>query len=251
MEQTRQWETARDQEVWAQKWTPLIAQIDDMALTAPVFGVIEERFRQIAARCLDTSSAAGSQSVAISSATVGEGKSAVSIGIAAAAARNLGSDVLLLETDLRRPTLANDFRLDTGFGLAEYLAAEVELEPIIQATRMQNVWLLPAGRPCANPGPLLRSQKFQDLMKTLHGNYSTIILDVPPLLTSPHAAVIANQAEGLVLVARAGRTHIQDAAQALKAAGDVPVRGVVLNGTREWIPGWIARFLGVSRFAIE
>jgi capsular exopolysaccharide synthesis family protein len=251
LEQTRPWEAARNETVWGKKWSPALAQIDDLTLTAPVFGVIEERFRQIAARCLDMTSEAGSQSIAISSTTAGEGKTTVSIGIASAAARNLGSDVLIVETDLRRPQLADDFRIETNLGLADYLSGEVELEPVIQPTRMENVWLLPAGRPSANPGPLLRSKTFQELLKNLHEAYATIIIDAPPLLTSPHAAVIARQAEAVLLVARAGRTHIQDAAQALKAIGDVPVRGVVLNGTREWLPGWVSRFLGVSRFAIE
>jgi len=251
LDQTQPWEIARRDAVWGKNWSPAVAQIDDLTLTAPVFGVIEERFRQIAARCLDMTSDAGSQSIAITSATAGEGKTSVSIGIASAAARNLGRNVLIVETDLRRPQLADDFRIDSGIGLAEYLSGDVELEPVIQPTRMENVWLLPAGRPSANPGPLLRSKTFHELLRNLHEAYATIIIDAPPLLTSPHAAVIARQAEAVLLVARAGRTHIQDAAQALKAIGDVPMRGVVLNGTREWLPGWVSRFMGVSRFAIE
>ncbi len=247
----RPWAVAREGYVWGVNWTPVVGEIEEAAMTSPLFGVVEERFKQIAARCLDTSRAGESQSVAVSSATVGEGKSSVAIGIAVAAARNLGSDVLILETDMQRPRLADDFRLDRGAGLSEYLSSEVELETIIQPTRIPNVWLLPAGHPTPNPGPLIRSRRFQELMTTLHGGYQTVIIDVPPLLISPHAAVIANLAESLVLVTRAGQTHIQDAANALKAAGEVPVRGVVLNGTRVWLPGWLARLLGVSRFAIE
>jgi capsular exopolysaccharide synthesis family protein len=251
MQNVRPWSVAREQIEWGYKWSPVVGAIEEAAMTAPIFGVIEERFRQIAARCLDATRPLASQSIAISSATNGEGKSSVAMGVAIAAARNLGSDVLIVEADLQRPQLADDFRIDTMAGLSEYLASEVELEPAIQPTRVPNVWLLPAGRPTTNPGPLIRSKKFEDLMKTLHGGYQTVIIDAPPLLTSPHAAVIAGQAEALVLVARAGRTHIQDAANALKAVGNLPVRGVVLNGTRVWLPGWLARLLGVSRFAIE
>ena len=251
MEQSRPWEAARSEDTWDQSWTPVLGAIDELALTDPQFSVIEERFRQIAARCLEMRVPTTSQSIAVSSATPGDGKSSVAIGIAAAAARNLGTAVLLVEADLRRPELAEDFRLQTSIGLSDYLMSEVELKPCIQATRMQNVWLLPAGRQSQNPGPLMRSERFKDLMKTLHETYPTIIIDVPPLLTSADAAVIARQAEGLVLVVRAGRTHIQDAANALKAVRDVPVRGVVLNATREWFPGWVARLLGMSRFATE
>jgi capsular exopolysaccharide synthesis family protein len=216
-----------------------------------VFAKIDERFRQIAARCLDMTRSAGSQSVAITSAVAGEGASSVAIGVAVAAARNIGSDVLLVETDMQHPQLADDFKLESHAGLSDYLAADVDLETVVQPTRVPNVWLLPAGRAIANPGPLIRSKRFEELMTTLHSGYETIIIDVPPLLTSPHAAVVASQAEGLVLVVRAGRTHIQDAAGALKEASQVPVRGVVLNGTRQWFPTWIARLMGVSRVAIE
>ncbi|MHB8683326.1 MAG: CpsD/CapB family tyrosine-protein kinase [Dehalococcoidia bacterium] len=247
----RPWAVAREGYEWGVNWSPAVGAVEEAAMTAPIFGVVEERFKQIAARCLDAARAGASQSVAVSSAAAGEGKSSVAIGIAAAAARNLGSDVLILETDMLRPRLVEDFRLESRGGLSDYLSSDIEIETCIQPTRIPNVWLLPAGRPTANPGPLIRSQRFQELMATLHAGYQTIIIDAPPLLTSPHAAVIVNQAESLVLVARAGQTHIQDAANALKAAGEVPVRGIVLNGTRVWLPGWVGRLLGVSRFAIE
>jgi capsular exopolysaccharide synthesis family protein len=248
---TQSWDAAREGYDWGVNWSPAVGAIEEAAMTAPIFGVVEERFKQIAARCLDAQRAGASQSVAISSAAVGEGKSSVAIGIAAAAARNLGTDVLILETDMLRPRLSDDFRLENRGGLSDYLSSDMEIEACIQPTRIPSVWLLPAGRPTSNPGPLIRSRRFNDLMATLHEGYQTIIIDAPPLLTSPHAAVIVKQAESLVLVARAGQTHVQDAANALKAAGDVPVRGIVLNGTRVWLPGWIARLLGVSRFAIE
>lgn len=247
----RPWAVAREGYEWGVGWSPAIGAIEDAAMTSPLFGIVEERFRQIAARCLDAARANVSQSIAVSSASVGEGKSSVAIGIAAAAAQNLGSEVLILETDLLRPRLGDDFRLEGRGGLSGYLASEMEIEACIHPTRIPNVWLLPAGRATSNPGPLIRSKRFQELMTTLHAGYQTIIIDAPPLLTSPHAAVIVKQAESMVLVARAGQTHIQDAANALKAVGDLPVRGVVLNGTRVWLPGWIARLLGVSRFAIE
>lgn len=251
MRDVRPWAVARATTPRQETATHALEAIEEQAATEPVYMAIDERFRQIAARCLDLSRPHGSQSVAITSATMGEGASSVSIGVAVAAARNIGSDVLLVETDMQHPQLAEDFQLSARQGLSDYLSSEVELESVVQATRVPNVWLLPAGRSVPNPGPLLRSRRFEDLLKTLHSGYETIIIDVPPLLTSPHAAVIANQAEGMVLVVRAGKTHLQDAAAALKEAEQVPVRGIVLNGTKTWLPGWVARLLGVSRFAIE
>ena len=242
---------ARSETVTGQKLARLINEIEEEAIDGSVFETVEEHYRQIAARCLDTNRPAKSQSVAVSSATVGEGTSSVAIGIAMAAARNLGSDVLILETDMQRPQLAEDFGVDAVLGLSDYLSSDIELKSSVQETRAPKVWLLPAGRRTPNPGPLIRSDKFHELMKSLHSVFHTIIIDTPPLLTSPHAAVIANQADGLVLVVRAGHTHVQDAAKALKAAGQIPIRGVVLNRTRVWLPAWLSRLFGVSRFELD
>lgn len=235
----------------APKLVRVLEAIEDAATNAPAYGVVEERFRQIAARCLDVKESARSQSLAISSATSGEGKSSVAIGIAIAAAQNFGSDVLIVETDMQRPQLANDFNLDVSPGLSEFLGLDVDVTAIVQPTRIPHVWLLPAGRPTTNPGPLLRSRKFGELMATLHAMYQTLIVDTPPLLTSPHAAVIANHTQGVVLVARAGRTHVHDAAAAVKAAGPVPVRGFVLNGTKVWLPRWLTRLFGLSPLTVD
>jgi capsular exopolysaccharide synthesis family protein len=230
---------------------PVLVEIEEATAASPLFVGIEERFRQIAARCFDTTRPMVSQSVAITSATGGEGASTTVIGVAIAAARNLGTDVLVIETNVLSPQLASDWNLPEHPGLGECLLGEAVLEDALLPTQASNVWLLPAGRAVRNPGPLFRSQRFPDLIATLRTRFRTIVMDLPPLLTSPHAAVIAQQADAVVLVVRAGHTHVNDAQAALKAVGDVPVRGVVLNGTRAWLPSWAARILGVSRFAIE
>ena len=251
MQDVRGRSTARSETVVGQKFARLVTEIEEEAIDGSVFETVEERYRQIAARCLDTKRPTKSQSVAVSSASLGDGVSSVTIGIAMAAARNLGSDVLILETDMQRPQLADDFGIEAVLGLSDYLSSDIELQSVVQETRAPKVWLLPAGRRTPNPGPLIRSDKFHELMTSLHGVFHTIIIDTPPLLTSPHAAVIANQADGLVLVVRAGHTHIHDAAKALKAAGQIPVRGVVLNRTRVWLPVWLSRLFGVSRFELD
>lgn len=245
------WDAARREKKLSAAWKSSIASIEQEARNNPAFAMVEARFRQIAARCLDIEGPAHAQSLAITSASAGEGKSSVAVGIAMAAAQNLGTDVMIIETDLSKPQLTVDFDLVGAVGLSEYLSSEVPLESIIHQTRVPHVWLIPAGRTIKNPGPLVRSKRFSELMAGMRGVYQTIIIDTPPLLTSPDAAVIARQAQGIVYVARAGRTHVDDAASALALAGDVPVRGVVLNGTRLWLPAWASRLLGVSRFAIE
>jgi receptor protein-tyrosine kinase len=229
----------------------MFLEIEESVATSEVLGVVEERYRQIAARCFDSTRPERSQSIAVSGATLGDGTSSVAIGLAIAAARNLGSDVALAETDMQRPQMAHDFGADTVLGLSDYLTSEIELNAVLHETHASKVWILPAGRRMTNPGPLLRSSKFQELLRTLRGSFRTVVIDTPPLLTSPHAAVVAGHTDGVVLVVRAGQTHLHEAARALKAIGPTPVRGVVLNGTRAWLPDWLTRLFGVSRFDID
>jgi len=241
----------RDDILSGQRLATLVAEIEDVSASSEAFAEIEERFRQIAARCLDTTRPARSQMLAVSSPTLGDGSSSIAIGLAVAAARNLGSDVLVIETDMQRPTLAHDFGTEAMLGLTDYLTTDIDLKSVLHETRAPKVRLLPAGRKISNPGPLLRSPRFEALMKDLRTQFRTVIIDAPPMLTSPHASVIAAQADGLVLVLRAGETHLHEAKGAIKAAGTTPLRGIVLNGTRAWLPGWLSRAFGVSRFDIE
>jgi capsular exopolysaccharide synthesis family protein len=243
-------EAAAQDRLRAGKRTKSIQLIQEGIAGNPVFAAAEDRFRQIAARCLDQDGA-GSQSLAITSTVNGEGKSTIALGLAFAAAQNLGTQVLLVETEMQQPQLAEDFNLEGSVGLSQYLYGEVEIEAILQPTRIPNVWLLPAGHPVNNPGPLIRSARFKALMETLYSAYPTVIVDVPPMLTSPHAAVITGQAESVVLVARAGRTHVDDARNAVRAVGQERVKGVVLNGTRVWLPRWITRIFGISPLTVD
>jgi Mrp family chromosome partitioning ATPase len=74
---------------------------------------------------------------------------------------------------------------------------------------------------------------------------------VPPLLSSPHAALIARRADGVVLVSRAGRTHAKDIERAARAVEGVQVRGLVLNRTKRWLPRWLSGIAGFPDSSVE
>lgn len=230
--------------------SPMIAELQDVGKREQAFRVLEEHFDQIAARCLDTSGGRGSQILAVSSAVAGEGTTTVSIGIAAAAGRLLGRDVLLVETGLADGVLARDFKVDNAPGLADYLSGQADLEQIIRRTHMGNTWLLPAGTSSQNPGPLLRSGRLTELFPALRGLFAAVILDVPPLLKSPHAPLLTRHADGLIVTCHAGSTHSEDVQRAIEAAGPVEVRGIILNRTRRWVPRWVSKIAGISRTSL-
>ncbi len=233
-------------------------EIAEAAANSELLAKMDDHFRQLAAACFDETQG-DSQILAISSATRGTGTSAIALGLASAAAKNLGADTLIIETDLKHPQLARDMGVQTAIGLSDYLSRDVDTSTIINPTSSPRVWLLPAGRPVQNPGPLVRSEKFTQLLNNLRQlksasgapAFRTIILDTPPLLVSSDSKVIAQQADGIVLVVRAGETHAHDVQGALRVAGTTPVKGIVLNRARTWLPTWLSNLFGLSQFDFE
>jgi Mrp family chromosome partitioning ATPase len=116
---------------------------------------------------------------------------------------------------------------------------------------MGNTWLLPAGTPAPNPGPLLRSGRLTELFPALRGLFAAVILDVPPLLKSPHAPLLTRFADGLIVTCQAGSTHSDDLKRAIEAAGNIEVRGIILNRTKHWVPRWVSKIAGISRTSLS
>lgn len=233
-------------------WSPVIAEIEEVGRNDPAFRVFENRFDQIAARCFDAMGGQKpTQVLGITSALAGEGTTTIAIGMSAAAARNLGRDVLLVETNMRTPVLASDLRVEPLPGLSEYLDHHADLEQIIRRTRGPNAWLLPAGSITSNAGPLLRSNRLKELFGVLRGLFAAVVIDIPPMLTSSEGPLLAQLTDGLVITCRAGSTHSQDIERAIEMAGKADIRGLVLNRTRRWVPRWVSRIAGMSRSTLD
>jgi len=224
---------------------PIVAELEEVRRRQKLYEVLEPRFNQIAERCFDpTQSSKPLQIVAVSSAVSGEGTTTVATGLAAAAARNIGGEALLIETNVAKPVLARDFDVDETPGLAQYLDGTADIEQIIRRTR--GAWLLPSGSYAANPGPLLRSERMDQLFDSLRGLFAAVVLDVPPLLTNAHAPLLVRRGDAFIMTCRAGSTHSGDVRRAIESAGDVELRGLILNRTRNWVPRWLARASGMT-----
>jgi capsular exopolysaccharide synthesis family protein len=228
----------------------VIAELEDVRSSDNLSERLHDRFDQITSRCMDRDGAAP-LTLAVCSANRGEGTTTVSVGMASAAQRLLGRDVVLVETNTIAPMLATEFHVSRFPGLSEYLSGEADLEQVVRRTRQDGLWLVSAGGRVDAPGPLIRSERFPQILDALRRIYSVIVLDVPPLLSSPHAAMIARRADGLVLVSRAGKTHSKDIERAARAVSGVEVRGLVLNRTRRWLPRWLSGIAGFPDSSVE
>jgi capsular exopolysaccharide synthesis family protein len=170
------------------------------------------------------------QRVVITSTVAGEGKTTVAVNLAAGiAATDLR--VLLIEADLRKPTLKNYFPDFQGVGLSEVLSGQADLEEAVWKTDIDNLYLIMSGRLPPNPSELLGSQRMADVLDLASSIADVIILDTPPALPVTDASALAPQSDGVVLVVRAGQTSAHkalDVARSFERNG-VRVLGIALN----------------------
>lgn len=175
----------------------------------------------------------GAAVLVVASAVTGEGRSTTALGLARALAE-AGERVLLLEADLRRPSLGAHLGLPPGPGLSEVLSGRAEAAAAVRPGGADGLSVLPAGTPPPQPAELLASPRTVDLVAGLRAVYDQVVIDVPPVLPVTDAVVCAALADGLLVVVRWGRTRRPDVVEAvgmLQQAG-APVLGGVLVGRR-------------------
>jgi capsular exopolysaccharide synthesis family protein len=160
-----------------------------------------------------------------------EGKSITLANLAVVLAQS-GRKVVVVDTDLRRPVLHRAFDVAKSHGLSDViLTSNPGLEEHLQATAMDNLWVLPSGSLPPNPAELLGSERFKGLIEELKERADVILFDSPPVLAVTDAAVLSTRVDGVLLINEAGRTRRQEARQAVEELQRVGANllGVVLN----------------------
>lgn len=161
-----------------------------------------------------------------------EGKSSTVANLAIAFAQG-GTRTLLVDCDLRRPSLHALFGASNERGLTTMLVGDDPAPPIVD-TPVDGLRLLPSGPPAPNPSEILASQRFQALIDDLAARADLVLFDAPPALAVSDAIVLSRRVDGVVLVVTAGKTkrdHASRAKQQLERAG-ARVLGVVLGNAR-------------------
>jgi len=153
----------------------------------------------------------------VTSPLEGEGKSTAAAALATSMAL-ADKRVLLLDGDLRAPTLHRSFSVERSPGLSEYVRAQVSLEMAIQ--RGNNIHFLAAGNPMTSPLHILDSERFHMLMRAARNEYDVIVVDSPPILAVGDAKLLAQAADHVIVVARWGQTSWNALTHALRALHD-------------------------------
>ncbi len=159
-----------------------------------------------------------------------DGKSTISANLALAIAES-GRRVILVDADLRRPTVADTFALSSGAGLTDVLVGKAQIVDALHRTALNpQLYVLPAGTLPPNPSELLGSKALQDLLQQL-SEHATVILDAPPLLPVTDSAILAARTDGAIVTVSAGKTQIEELGKALDNIRKVngTVLGVIIN----------------------
>jgi capsular exopolysaccharide synthesis family protein len=207
----------------AVKKNPLVVRSDPN-------GRLAEEFRTLRTNLQFLDVDRSTRTMVISSSTEGEGKTTTAVNLSLAMA-DAGADVLIIDADLRRPRLADVLRIDGGVGLTDVLIDRVRLDDALQSWGDGHITVLPAGAIPPNPSELLQSEAMEQLLETLQGRFSTIVLDAPPLLPVSDAAILSHRVSGTIMVCAARHTtkgQLADAVDKVQRVGG-RVLGVVLT----------------------
>ena len=191
---------------------------------------IAEAYRTLRTSILLSSAKQPPQVLVFTSALPQDGKTMTSVNTAYIMAKQ-GKRVLLVDADLRRPSVHKAFGLRPPLGLSNVLSGGARWQDVVQSTMEPNLFIIPSGPLPPHPAELLGAGTMQDLIRDWRKEYDHIILDSPPVLTVTDAVLLAVQADAVTLIVRSGQTTMG----AVRNASDLllhlkaPLRGIVLN----------------------
>ncbi len=175
-------------------------------------------------------SVASPQAIVVASAASREGKSFIASNLALAFAADRNASVVLVDADLRRPSIGAWLDPAPGPGLSEILSGEAEVDGCLLDLHDSSLKILPAGRQAVDPVEMLTSDKAKSVMAELRARFQHIIVDTAPILGFIDANVLGGLADGVFLVARSGVTPKAAYLRALSMITSSRVLGAVLNG---------------------
>ena len=170
------------------------------------------------------------KTILITSSTPGEGKSTNAANLGVIFAQE-GKRVLIIDGDMRKPTLHHTFKTFNKVGLSNILAKKATLYDAVQETFIVGLNVLTSGPVPPNPSELLSTRALDILLLDVKKDYDLIIMDSPPLLPVSDSQILANKCDGTILILNTGRVDKRSAqkAKAILAASHTKILGVVLN----------------------
>lgn len=169
------------------------------------------------------------QAIIVTSSQLGEGKSTTAGNLALSMAQD-GKKTILIDCDLRKPTVHKKFGITNSSGLSEVIVGKVDLKDAMKEFN-KNLTIITSGKIPPNPSEMLGSNNMQRFLNELKRHYDCIILDTPPVLAVTDAQILSRNVDGMILVIRAGRTKKEIVIKAKKQIENVggKIIGTILN----------------------
>jgi capsular exopolysaccharide synthesis family protein len=192
---------------------------------------LSDSYRMLRTRVLQQMKGHGWNSLAITSPATGCGKSLTAINLAISLAREVNNTVLLVDLDLRSPSIHEYFGYQPQAGIGDYLDGNAEIADILFSPGNERLVILPGRKPIMNSSETLRSPKMVSLVQELTSRYPDrlVIVDLPPMLATDDALTFSPYVDAILMVAEAGETRRDDLETSLQVLKDVPLLGTVLN----------------------
>ncbi len=192
---------------------------------------VSESFRSLRTNILFANIDKPVKTLVISSSATKEGKSTTVANLAITMAQT-GSRVLIIDGDLRRPTMHNFFNLDRQIGLTNALMGTYTLDEVIKPTGVDNLDLITAGDIPPNPSELLSSKAMRKALSILSTRYDLILIDSPPVIAVTDAAVLSTRTDAVLLVVSSGYVSRHEVLRAIQLLSNVHANllGMLLNG---------------------
>ncbi len=195
---------------------------------------VSEAFRSLRTSLMFSTPTGMPKLLLFTSASQGEGKTTVAENLATVLAQN-GASVLLIDADLRRPSVHRDFGVPRAPGLTDgisQIGGGAEIQPLlIQGTEQEGLHVMPTGHATPSPAELLSSSQFAQVLTDCRRMFDHVIMDAPPILGLADAVVASRMVDGVVLIASAGQTGKENFRISVQRLHQVqaPLLGVVLN----------------------
>lgn len=212
------------------KWSKVPGGEVALAAMADPRSVIAEAFRSMRTAILFSTPSGAPKVLQFTSPTQGEGKTTAALNLAITFTQ-MGRKVLLIDCDLRRPGLHRYLELDINRGLTHYLTGEAKPHEVTQYSKIPNLFVIPAGIRPPNPAELLGSGAMLDLLALAAKKFDDVILDGPPTMGLADALILANFAQGTVIVVESAVTRRDQLVGAIKRlnSAKATILGGVLN----------------------
>lgn len=173
--------------------------------------------------------------IMVTSSMSGEGKSVTALNLAISLAQEFDHTVLLIDADLRKPSLHEYFGLEPTLGIADCLQDGIDPGEVLIKTGIGKLTLFPAGKAVQNPVELISSQKLTDLIQEMKHRYPDryIIIDTPPVLLFAETFFLSTLVDGVVFIVREGLTSMQNITDSLTVLKGTPLLGMVYNDVNQ------------------